>query len=110
MRGGGGGLRGVAFWICLTSGEGASTDSRRDGGGGGGFCCRGDGVAGGGGLRGDALAKLTARLCRGLGKVLSYPDKCETYDASREWPYTGRASAAYDSSFLVSYRPLGAIE
>ena len=49
MRGGGGGLRGVAFCICLTSGEDASN------GGGGGFCCRGDGVAGGGGLRGDAF-------------------------------------------------------
>ena len=53
MRGGGGGLRGDAFWICLTSGEGASGGSRR--GGGGGLCCRGDGVAGGGGLRGDAF-------------------------------------------------------
>ena len=52
MRGGGGGLRGDAFWICLTSGEGASGGSRR--GGGGGLCCR-DGVAGGGGLRGDAF-------------------------------------------------------
>ena len=116
MRGGGGGLRGDAFWICLTSGEGASGGSRR--GGGGGFCCRGDGVAGGGGLRGDAfgggggfflgdaagalatsgdavISKFLSQSWpsrpaerRAFGKVLSYRDKCETYAGTRERPCT----------------------
>ena len=42
------------------------------------------------------VAWLTAGDRRRLGKVFVYPDKSETNAGSREWPYTERASAAYD--------------
>jgi ankyrin repeat protein len=46
----------------------------------------------------ELSGQLTSKRRRASGKVLLYPDKCETYDGSRERPYTERArfSAAYE--------------
>ena len=50
----------------------------------------------------QAISNFQSQSCqadrrrgRRLGKVLSYPDKCETYAGARECLYTERGSAAY---------------